>query len=72
MQTSHRLINTNSEDIAVSEQPGLFDTMYSCRAMRRLKTDPVPEKDILQLIDAANQAPTGSNQQGARLSLIHI
>ena len=66
MQTFHHLINTNSEDIAVSEQPGLFDTMYSCRAMRRLKTDPVPEDDILQLIDAANQAPTGSNQQGAR------
>ena len=50
----------------MTEQPGLFDTIYNCRAMRRLKTDPVPEEEILQLIEAANQAPTGSNQQGAR------
>ena len=45
----------------MTEQPGLFDTIYNCRAMRRLKTDPVPEEEILQLIEAANQAPTGSN-----------
>ncbi|GIT39597.1 MAG: hypothetical protein Ct9H300mP8_07930 [Gammaproteobacteria bacterium] len=48
----------------MTEQPGLFDPIYNCRAMRRLKTDPVPEEEILQLIEAANQAPTGSNQQG--------
>ncbi|MYJ76468.1 MAG: nitroreductase family protein, partial [Gammaproteobacteria bacterium] len=40
--------------------------MYNCRAMRRLKPDPVPEELLLKLIDAANQAPTGSNAQGAR------
>ncbi len=45
---------------------GLFETIYNCRAMRRLKPDPVPEEQLLKLIDAANQAPTGSNQQGAR------
>ena len=50
----------------MAEQMGVFETMYNCRAMRRLKPDPVPEDLLLKLIDAANQAPTGSNAQGAR------
>ena len=28
----------------------LFDIMYSCRAMRRLKPDPVPESVLLRLV----------------------
>ena len=34
--------------------------------MRRLRPDPVPEPQILRLIDAANQAPSGRNLQRAR------
>ena len=41
----------------------LFDVLYSCRAMRRLKPDPVPEALLLQLVDAALQGPSGSNAQ---------
>jgi nitroreductase len=41
----------------------LFDVMYSCRAMRRLKPDPVPEELLVQLVDAAIQSPSGSNAQ---------
>ncbi|MGI9334319.1 MAG: nitroreductase family protein [Gammaproteobacteria bacterium] len=47
-------------------QMGLFEVMYNCRSMRRLKTDPVPEEHLLKLVDAGNQAPSGSNQQRAR------
>ena len=50
----------------MSEELGIFEAMYSCRAMRRLKSDPVPEELLVKLIDAANQAPSGSNAQGAR------
>ena len=50
----------------MSEEMGIFETIYHCRAMRRLKPDAVPEDLLVQLIDAANQAPTGSNVQGAR------
>ena len=50
----------------MADDPGLFETMYHCRAMRRLKSDPIPKETLLKLIDAANQAPTGSNRQGAR------
>lgn len=44
----------------------LFDALYNCRAMRRLDTREVPEELLIQLIDAANQAPSGSNMQNAR------
>ncbi|MEM7080269.1 MAG: nitroreductase family protein [Pseudomonadota bacterium] len=45
---------------------GIFEVMYNCRAMRRLESREVPEEDLLRLIDAANQAPSGSNRQAAR------
>jgi nitroreductase len=48
----------------------LFDAIYNCRAMRRLKPDPVPEETLIQLIEAANQAPSGSNRQGARWVIV--
>ena len=44
----------------------IFDVMYNCRAMRRLDTKPVPAKVLVKLIDAANQAPSGSNMQRVR------
>jgi nitroreductase len=45
---------------------GLFETMATCRAMRRLKTDPVPDELVRRLIEAANYAPSGRNLQRAR------
>lgn len=45
---------------------GIFETIYNCRAMRRIKPDPVSEELLLKLIDAANQAPSGSNMQNGR------
>ncbi|MEK9893261.1 MAG: nitroreductase family protein, partial [Pseudomonadales bacterium] len=44
----------------------LAQAMYECRAMRRLKADPVSDETLIQLIDAANQAASGSNAQMAR------
>jgi len=52
------------------KQVGLFETMYSCRAMRRLHPDPVPEDQLLRLVDAANQAPSGRNFQRARWIIV--
>lgn len=50
----------------MSDQLGIFGVIYNCRAMRRIKPDPVPEELLLKLIDAANQAPSGSNAQNGR------
>lgn len=50
----------------MADEPGLFEIMYTSRAMRRLKPDPVPENLVLRLIEAAHQAPSGSNVQNGR------
>jgi nitroreductase len=42
---------------------GLFDAMYSARALRRLKPDPVPEDIITRILDAAIRAPSAGNAQ---------
>ena len=42
---------------------GLFDAMYSARALRRLKPDPVPEEIITRIVDAAIRAPSAGNAQ---------
>ena len=40
----------------MSEEMGLFEVMYNCRAMRRLDTKPVPEELLVKLIDAVRSA----------------
>jgi len=47
----------------MSNDPGLFETIYSLRAMRRLKTDAVPMALIERILDAGIQAPSGQNSQ---------
>lgn len=42
---------------------GLFDAMYTARALRRYKPDPIPDEVITKILDAAIRAPSGSNQQ---------
>jgi len=41
----------------------LFDAMYSARALRRYKSDPIPDAVMTKILEAATQAPSGSNQQ---------
>jgi nitroreductase len=45
---------------------GLYGVMSTCRAMRRLRADPVPDELVRRLIDAAAAAPSGRNLQRAR------
>jgi nitroreductase len=42
---------------------GLFDAIYSARALRRLRPDPVPEEIITRILDAAIRAPSAGNAQ---------
>ena len=42
---------------------GLFEAMYTARALRRLKPDPVPGALITKVLDAAIRAPSGGNAQ---------
>jgi nitroreductase len=42
----------------------LFAAMYTTRAMRRLKPDPIPAEVLRTIMDAAIRAPSGGNAQG--------
>ena len=41
----------------------LGEAIYSLRAIRRLRTDPIPDDDLRVILDAARQAPNGGNLQ---------
>jgi nitroreductase len=41
----------------------LGEAVYSLRAIRRIRPDPVPDEDIRAILDAARQAPNGGNLQ---------
>jgi nitroreductase len=49
-------------EAAMSEM-GLFEAMYTARAMRRLKSDAVPEEILTRILDAATRAPSAGNAQ---------
>jgi nitroreductase len=44
--------------------------MYTCRAMRRLRPDPIPEEVLMKLVDAAIRAPSSSNAQNWRFVIV--
>jgi nitroreductase len=49
---------------------GLFEALYSTRALRRLKPDPIPDEVLFQVFDAAIRAPSGGNSQDWRFLVI--
>ena len=52
------------------EEIGLFEAIYSQRAIREFKPDPVPDELIHKLIEAAAKAPSGSNRQSWKFLVI--
>jgi nitroreductase len=42
---------------------GLFEAMYTQKAIRRLKPDPVPDELVTKLLEAATKAPSGGDRQ---------
>jgi nitroreductase len=48
----------------------IFEAIYTLRAMRRLKTDPVPEELVWKVLDAAIRAPSGGNLQPWRFVVV--
>ncbi|MBI4232922.1 MAG: nitroreductase family protein [Chloroflexi bacterium] len=47
----------------MTEQTGIFDVMYTQRAVRYFRPDPVPEDAVRKVLDAAIRAPSGGNSQ---------
>jgi nitroreductase len=50
--------------------PGLFETIYTSRALRRFKPDPIPDEVLFQVMDAAIRAPSGQNKQDWRFVVV--
>ena len=48
----------------------LRDALYSTRAMRRVRPDPIPLEVQARILDAAIRAPSGGNSQAWRFVLV--
>jgi nitroreductase len=48
----------------------LYEALYTTRAMRRVKPDPVPDKVAAAMLDAAIRAPSGGNSQNWRMLVV--
>jgi nitroreductase len=48
----------------------LYEALYTTRAMRRLKPDPIPADVQARILDAAIRAPSGGNTQRWRFLLV--
>lgn len=48
----------------------IIEALYTTRAMRRVKPDPIPEEVQKRILDAAIRAPSGGNMQGWKFLLI--
>src|SRR5271156_2802094 len=46
---------------------GLYETMRTLRAVRRLRPDPIPDDVLRRVLEAATWAPTGGNRQPWRI-----
>ena len=48
----------------------IYEALYTTRAMRRVRPDPIPVDVQRRILDAAIRAPSGGNMQGWRFMLV--
>jgi nitroreductase len=48
----------------------IYEALYTTRAMRRVRPDPIPDDVQARIIDAAIRAPSGGNTQNWRFMLV--
>src|SRR5271163_4124614 len=49
---------------------GVYETMRTLRAVRRLRPDPIPDDVLHRLLEAATWAPSGGNRQPWRIVVV--
>jgi len=49
---------------------GIYETMRTLRAVRRLRPDPIPDDVLRRVLEAATWAPTGGNRQPWRIVVV--
>jgi len=60
---------TESVDVSRLSMP-LGEAMFTQRAIRRFKSDPIPTDDLHLILEAAVKAPNGGNQQRGRFLVV--
>jgi nitroreductase len=65
MKRAHR----RREKSAMTEM-GIYETMRTLRAVRRLRPDPIPDDVLHRVLEAATWAPTGANLQPWRIVVV--
>lgn len=48
----------------------LMQALYTTRAMRRVKDEPIPDEVVARVLDAAIRAPSGGNSQNWRMMVV--
>jgi nitroreductase len=51
-------------------EPGVFEVIRTARALRRFKTDPIPDEMIARILDAGIRAPSASNTQNWMFAVV--
>jgi len=54
----------------MADDLGLFEAMYTQRALRYISAEPIPDALIKKVLDAGIRAPNGGNQQRWRFVVI--
>jgi nitroreductase len=60
----------NGPTPAKGRQMDVYEALYTTRAMRRVRPDPIPYPVQARILDAAIRAPSGGNAQGWRFILV--
>ena len=47
----------------MAEEIGLLEAIYTQRALRYIKPDPIPDELVKRVLDAGIRAPSGGNSQ---------
>jgi len=54
----------------VSEPIGLIEALSTTRAIRRFRSDPIPDDVLKKVLEAANWAPSGQNNQNRQFLVV--
>jgi len=59
-----------SKEVIGKQEPNIWDVFQKRRSVRAFRPDSIPQKDIIQIINAARMAPTSGNQQPWKFLII--
>jgi nitroreductase len=62
--------SVQSNEVVGKPEPNIWDVFQKRRSVRAFRSDSIPQKDIIRIINAARMAPTSGNQQPWKFLII--